>query len=197
MAIPLPPADAAGGIMVIKYTSPSATHRLRLHTLAFGNDAAGLYTVPPAGGEAGIVATFNAFAAVFKRLYNNTWLISLDQTFKVVAGVVTEVFTVAPPAGVVGTNATAGTSPHETFISWNFHTVNGNKMRYFALSTTGWAFQAPYTVLAGDATDTGATAVLVTGATSGVLARDGTKPVLPCHVTYGLNKRLRRRWGDA
>lgn len=197
MPIPPPPADASGGIIVMKYTSASATHRLRVHCLAFNADATGSYLVPPGGGDASVVATFTALANSIKPIYNNTWTFSLDAVFKVVAGVVTEVFHVVAPAAIIGTNATAGGSLHETFFAYNFRTTAGGKMRFFLLSPTGWLPNLPYIVLAGDATDTGRPAVAATAATSAVLAHDGTKPVLPSRVTAGLNKRLRRRWGDA
>lgn len=197
MAVPTPPLDNAGGMFVAKVSNGATAHRMRFHTLAFNDDATGSYVVPPAGGDAGVAATFTAMANVIRELYNNLWTITLDAAYHIVAHNPVETFAVTPPAGVVGTLAGAAGSFQEAFVSFNFRTALGGRMRFFLLGTPGWGYNVPIIIVPATASTYADIAKAATATTSGVLAHDGNKPILPCRVTWGVNKRLRRRAGDS
>lgn len=197
MSIPTPPLDNSGGIMMLKVTNGSKTHRMRVHVLAFNDDATGTYVVPPAGGDASVTATWSALQTPIKALYTAAWTLSLDALFHIVAHAPVETFAVATPNPVVGTSVGAESTIQEGFACYNFRTALGGRMRLFLFGEAGWTARAPYVVASGDATTTGALALALTAATSAVVAHDGAKPVLPSRVTYGMNKKLRRKYGDA
>lgn len=200
MAIPTPPLDNSGGYMVVKYSNGSITHRLRVHLAPFNADATGTYSggSPPAEGN--VAATFTAFVAKLLAYYNTTWTFSLDAVYRNVAGVIGEIFTITAPATQAGTlNAGAFPNPlTETFVCQNWKTSGGGRARIFLITPSGWTYSVALNVVpnAGGNADQVLAAYMVSAAT-GVRGHDGNVLAGNMRKTLGVNKRIRRRVGDA
>lgn len=198
MPIPVPPADASGGYFVVNYTNGSISHRMRVHVLAFNADATGSYVVPPAGGDASVVATYNNLAAVLKLFFTASWTITLQAVFQRQGTNIVEIFSVVAPAGTVGTHAAAGGSLAEAFQCLNFRTSAGGRARVFIYSQEGWSYNAASSVTANAAGTAPQQMVnWATVNTTGVVGHDNHALLAPARDTFGLNKKLRRRVGNA
>jgi hypothetical protein len=197
MAIPAPPPDASGGFFIIKYTDGSHTHRQRVHVAPFNLDATGTYLAPAAGGDASVVATYNLMAANLQDFLRAAFTISLDAVFQVVANVATEYFGVTAPAAIAGGNAGVDVQD-EVFICLNHRTVNGGHARFFIFHAPPWTAGPPiiYTATTGG-TIYQAFAVDIDPAKTGVRGHDGSKLTMPGRATFGINKKLRRKQGNA
>lgn len=199
MAVPTPPPDASGGFMVIKYSNGTYTHRMRVHVAPFNADATGSYVAPPAGQEASVQATAGAFISTIKSNWPAVWTFSLDAVYRVSGGSVSQTFAITPPANQTGTNPNPDNPLPETYWCANLRTVNGGRFRLFLLQVAGITPGKP--IIATSTTPAGSTlATLVnylTGTTTGVRGHDGTAVTGSAKVVYGLNRRIRRRVGDA
>ena len=198
MTIPLPPPDASGGYMIIKYTNGTITHRMRVHVLPFDKTSATLaYITPPAGGDAGVTATFTALVAKFLNFYKTTWTFSLDAVFQIVSGSPVEVFGWTAPSNQTGASGLAE-GIAEAYQAFHFRSTAGGRAQVFLYSVAAWAYAAAASVTANSAgSDSQKLVALMTGATTGIVAHDGHALTAPAHVTYGLNRKLRRRVGNA
>lgn len=197
MPIPTPPVDASGGFFVIKYSDGSHTHRQRVHVAPFNLDATMTYVTPAAGGDASVTATYNNFAANLQDFLRSAFTISLDAVFKVTAGVATEYFGYTVPAAIAGGNAGADVQD-EVFICLNHRTVLGGHARFFIFHTPAWTAGVPivYTATTGGAIYQ-TFAGFIDPTKTGVRGHDGSLLQLPGKATFGINKKLRRRQGNA
>jgi len=197
MAIPTPPVDASGGYAIVKYSNGTLTHRTRFHVLPFNLDATGTYVTPPGGGEASVAATFAAFCSFFAPQINTAFTMSLDQVFKIVAGVPVEVFSMTAPATVAGTNAGAIT-PLEVYQNYGMRTTGGKPCRYYIFQVPGVSAGAPAVITPNAAgTANQKLCAYLQAATTAIVGHDGNKPNGTMRIIYGINKRLRRRNQDA
>ena len=203
MPIPAPPADASGGYIVIKAAGDGQTHRMRFHVEPFTNDNLGTYNVTTAGREANVQATA---ADVMKHLapqFANAVTLSLDAVYRNVGGVISEYFGVTPPATVAGTGG-AGQGLKEEYTCWSFRTLNGGHARFFILGAAGWAYGPPVVYAAGNANAFTQMVSYLTGGlptgdtvTTRVVGHDGSALVGAGTAVSGVNRRIRRRAGDA
>lgn len=216
---PQAPPDQAGGFMVIGYRNGTDTHHMRVHVLPFstsnfiiggGTPSVGTddgnhdyaYTPDrPAGMEAGIADTFQAFVNAIKPGFSNTWTFTLDALYQVVNGQANEVFPVPNVTPIAGASANGSATgqlrAHE--VVWNFKTAKGNRARLIHIAKdSSVALGVPVTVSAnsGGTNDQKMVAYL-SGSATGVVAHDGQKFQSSAHVTYAINRRLRRHYGYA
>jgi hypothetical protein len=203
MTIPVPPQDNSGGYVVLKYSSGTTTHRWRFHVAPFNADSTGTYITVPSGFETSVTDTFNQLAFRLKPDVPTAFTITLDAVYQVVSHVPFQVFTITSPAGVAGTSGTAA-GPTESFKSYNFRSSGGLRFRFFRFSFPGWAYAAATTITGADSTSEPQlvyylTQNLPTGTArkTQIVAHDGTALNGPAHVTFGTNKKLRRRAGNA
>jgi hypothetical protein len=203
MPIPTPPPDNSGGYILIKAQGGGQTHRMRFHVSPFTNDNLGTYNAIPTGAETNVQATAANLMSLMKAFFNNTWVLSLDAVFRNVGGVISQYFGVTAPAPVACTNvAAAGLA--EEFLCWNFRSASGGRFRFFMFGTANWAYTAPLTIAPANTNNptilvsylTGGTPTGITTTTQ-VRAHDGAVLVAPAHQTLGVNRRIRRRVGDA
>lgn len=204
MTIPTPPVDLAGGILVLKYTDGTSTHRMRVHVNAFNDDATGTYVVTAGGLETSLQETFANLAYLLAQgLLKSTFTITQDAQYHISGGVATQTFVPQPGASVAG--ALSGTAGRpETFECFSMRTVGGHRMRQFVFQTNNWAFAAAANYAPSNSLFAPAWAYYLTGnnptGTSGksqVVGHDGTAATGNVRVTFGLNKKLRRKAGDA
>lgn len=197
--VPTPPPDNSGGYFIIKVTNGSVTHRMRFHVLPFNADATGTYVTPPAGGDASVQATAAAMIAAFKPEWRNTWTLSADAIYQnVPPGPPIEYFGWTPPTPQVGTSAGSSDPPVESFVSFNYKTAGGHRARVFELTPTNWSYNPAYSQAAtGGNADKAVVVAAMTATTTGVVGHDNTRLLAPAKVTYGVNKKLRRRAGNA
>lgn len=199
MAIPTPPLDKAGGYFIIKYANGTNVHRMRVHVLAFNDDATGSYIAPPGGGEASVNATFTALAGFLAPKMNNGFTMSLDAYFHVdaVTGAATETFAPSPPATVAGTNGGAATI-NEMYECMSMRTTAGKPVKFFVFQSVSAAPGAPVSVVPNVAGTTNQKLVAyLQAATTAILGHDGHKPNGNAKAVDGYNRKLRRKQGDA
>lgn len=203
MAIPTPPADLSGGFILIKYTNGTVSHRMRFHVAPFNADATGSYVTVAGGQEASVQATATNIMNRLKPDFNTAWTMSLDAVFQNVSGTPIENFTVTAPATVAGTSASAA-GPTESFRSYNFRTGGGHRMRFFRFQEAAWAYGPASTVVGADTTSIPQLVLYLSGGsptgtptTTQIVGHDGTRVTNSAHLTFGENKRLRRRVGNA
>lgn len=200
-----PPADSAGGFMLVKYTNGVDTHRARLHlapfntngwtgaiqggaTVDYGYTASGLQQT-----EATIAQTWLAFVTQAKVFYAAAWTFTLDQLYQIVNGEPVMVPVPPNPTAVVGTAGTASsTLDRYTAMISSFRTLGGHRARVELVG--GYQFST-FTVN-NDPASTGLGGY-VTGSATAIVAHDGTHMLGPGHQTFAQLKRLRRRYGFA
>lgn len=220
MAVPQAPADASGGFMTIQANNGTDTHRLRVHLLPFSltsfvvsgtpetygdDDGHHNYAyVPntPAGAEMGVSDTFAALCAKLAPIYATTWTFELLNLYQNNSNVLTEVFptpVVTPvPGSEAGSSTPTGIARAVEAIL-NMKSTGGGRAR---VVITAWDQNAAATVPANMSSTSGPTAwaaliSYLSGANTGVVARDGHKLANAAHVTYVINRRLRRKYGYA
>ena len=203
MAVPTPPLDNSGGYIVIKVQGGGQTHRMRFHVEPFTNDNLGTYNVTTGGREANVQATAGNIMKALAWAWPATWTLSLDAVFWKNAGVISQLFTVTAPAAQAGTG-TGSVGLTEEFFCCNYRTQGGSRARYFMFAIIGWAYQDSTTFAASNANTITIMVSYFTGGTptgftttTRVVGHDGTLLVAPAHVTYGVNKKLRRKAGGA
>lgn len=197
MPIPAPQPDASGGYIVTKYTDGVTTHRQRMHVLAFNADSTGSYVTPPSGGEASVAATWTALAGFLAPFLKTTWTMSLDAVFRNSVGVISEVFTVTPPATVAGTST--GTVPiAAVYTAFMLRTAGGHQFRCMVFSSP---VSAPPSVNSFVANSSGNAyqklCAYLQASTTALVGHDNTKPIGNMRSVDGINKRLRRKLGYA
>lgn len=200
--IPAPPADASGGFIVMQYTTATDTHRQRLHVAPFNYPAVPQFVYNPvvgAGVETTPMATFTAYANVWKPAYGADVSLSMLALFQIVGGVPVERFGWTVPAAVAGTSGGAESTDQRRagFISYNFKSMIGGRARVVLLNVTATAgyyesAKAQFSALGGSAA---AFIAYLTSANTGAVCHDGQKFANVGNLTYGLNEKLRRRYG--
>lgn len=218
-AIPTPPPDNSGGFMIIQQTNGTDTHRMRIHVLPFsktafivggstpsvstddGNHDYAYTPDRPAGMEAGVSDTFQAYINKIKYRFATSWTFTLLSLYQNVAGVLVEVFPTPIPTAIVGTSG--GGTPtgvarcyEET---WSFRTAGGNKanLRFLGLQN-GAVPSTPMTVAGNSAGSADQQLVAyLNGSATGIVAHDGQKIGNVAHQTSCQNRRLRRHYGFA
>lgn len=185
--------------MQILYSNGTRSHRMRVHVLAFNDDATATYISPPAGGEASVNATFTALAAKLAPLMNTAFTMSLDSYWHVdpATGVATETFVPVPPATVAGSSGTAA-SVYEAYEVITMRTTGGKPFRVYVYQEPGVAigFTATITPAAGGSSKQQLVNYLQ-ASTTAVLGHDGHKPTGNGRAIDGYNRKLRRKAGDA
>jgi hypothetical protein len=197
--IPAPPLDKAGGYIIVKYTNGTRVHKLRVHVLAFNDNPTGTYVVPPAGGEASVNATFTALAGFLADFMNVAWTMSLDSYWHVdaVTGAATETFVPVAPAPVNGTSATAATI-YEFYECMAMRTTAGHAFRLYIFQRAGGGIGGVQVFNANPAgNDYQKLCAYLIAATTAILGHDGAKPAGSLRVVSGVNRKLRRKAGDA
>ena len=202
-AIPTPPPDASGGFLLISYTMGSDTHRMRLHVAPF-NYATGTrwnYNPTVGGGtEVTPFDTFNAFAAQLKNWIKTTDAIHLQSLYQIDSGVPVERFGWTQPNDVAGvdTGAIPTDAKRAAFYSFNFKSVNGGRAKVVII---GGAVAGAAPTHAVDRFSTlGASSSLnlvnyLASAACGAVCHDGAKFSNTGDISYGINRKLRRKYG--
>ena len=215
-----PPVAASGGYMVIQYTNGTDTHHMKIHVLPFsltafivgggtpsvavddGNHDYAYTPDRPAGMEAGISDTFQAFVNVLKGAWHTDWVFSLSALYQTVAGVSTQVPVTPKVAPISGSspNGDAVGQSRAAQETLSFRTAHGGRARialigYNHISASLTPFIATPT--------TGISAVeqaivgYVSGSATGIVGHDNGKLNAQAHVAFCINRRLRRHYGYA
>lgn len=198
MSIPTPPTDQSGGFFVVRISSTRGTHRMRFHVDVFNADNANMaYTAPAAGQEPDVLTTVGNVVAAIKPAYNNAWTFTLDSIWQSVpaapAQSLPQFTQFAPQTGT----AASASNILESFVCFSFRTVRGGRARFFLIDSNAWSYGAKAVLTAAQAPGwEGGLITEMTSANTAVRGHDGSKLVQPSTVTYGLNKRLRRKAGN-
>lgn len=202
VAIPSPPLDNSGGYMVLKYTNGTDVHRMRVHVRPFGSD--GTFTAPSASGNATVMAEFTAYANMLKAFFHTSWTFSLDAIYQRNAdNTFTELFGWASPATVAGTNTNALASDQirALMAQFNFRDGFGGRARIVLIGQTAITNvgQAAGIVGGNPAGDMFAKLVdyLSTATKTNIVSHNGHVLQNNPHITYAVNRRLRRHYGFA
>lgn len=206
-AVPTPPVDASGGIMVVQYTNGTDTHRARIHVPSFNYGSGTNWVYNPvvgSGVEAQISDTFAALCAVLKPAYNTAWTFSLLAVAQIVGGIPVQRFGWPIPATVAGTYA--GSSPltnqqRAGQTSFNGKTLLGGRNRLTLIGCNYYASSlnnAPYVPSSGVDSVGDAIRAYLSNANTAIVGHDGAKlSAYGPRITFCVNKRLRRRYGYA
>ena len=199
LTIPTPPPDNSGGFLILQYTNGTRLHKMRVHLIPFipGGGASVPYVTPP-GTEHSINDTFFALASLMAPYFTSAWSISGAALYQMVSGVPTEVFPVPTSGAVVGTAAgsdATGEVPAGEMI-FNFKSTLGNRAKLIIIGSSQWAANAPaiVTTTTGGAARDQAMVAYLTGVNTAIVAHDGSKFTGNAHLTYPLNKRLRKHY---
>lgn len=196
MPIPTPPPPGAnnGGFVIISYSNGQRTHRLRFHVAPFVA-ATGTYNAAQ-GTETSVSQTVSALMGIIKAYYAASWTLHWAALYQYQGGVPVQLPLTANVADVAGTSAGAATTTIESFYSLNWRSTLLGRARVFFIEPAGWTLTgASYRTAADSAF--GALITYLAGANTGVVAHDGGRLPSPAHFTSGLNKKLRRKAGNA
>lgn len=218
MAVPTPPADQSGGYMILGLTNGTDTHRMKVHVLPFsltnfvvggvagasddGNHDYAYTGSRPAGSEMGITDTFAALAAMVKGYYHSNWTITLVSLYQMQSGIPVEIFPTPTPTPVAGSSSAADAAGQYRAlqVNYNFRTSGGHRARIVLTGSDQSSLQTPFQQVpltgTGSNRDSNFVAYL-TGANTAVVGHDGQKLQPPAHVTFVVNRRLRRHYGFA
>lgn len=202
MPIPTPPVDNSGGYMVIKYSNGTDTHRMRVHVRPMNPD--GTFSAPSATSNPSVGAEFSAFVALLQPFFPTNWTFSLDAVYTIGAGgVPQQLFGFTPPAQVNGTSTQAQPVDQNRAVEsiMNFKDGYGGRARIIliGLSLYQLANAAP-SVKGGSPTGDPWQKIVdyvSTASKSNIVSRNGHVLQSPAHLTFTVNRRLRRHYGFA
>lgn len=206
--------------MVVSYTNGTDTHRHRVHVLPFStnkfivgggtpsvdvDDGSHDYAyVPdrPAGQEAGITDTFQAYVNAVAWFFANTWTFTLSALYqKGNDGVIREIFPLPQPAAIHGTGSNASPIGINRALEYilNFRTAQGGKARICLIGQSAYGMDVPAIIVPHTPTVEPSDGIVkyVSGAATAVVAHDGQKLAASAHRTTVINRRLRRHYGYA
>jgi hypothetical protein len=182
MPLAASPAGQAGGIIWFQYTNGLNTHAIHMHCAHFSpsplgtdNDYAYDGSGPKAPSESGVLATFNAFAAIWQTFYDLEWSLILDRVFYNDGGQMRVLPDTPHTAAVVGTYTSSVDLPPMK-RQYEYYSTVGNRCRLYLLQHPFDLVDTGRVVFGGsgglDARDQVMTAYL-SGSASGLVAPDG------------------------
>jgi hypothetical protein len=201
--IPTPKPDASGGFLILQYTTPTDSHRLRIHIAPFNYDSGTRWDYNPvvgSGAEGDIFDTFDNLAAVLAPMVPTTAAITLLSVFQMVSGSPVERFGYTAPSAVAGTYGGAAPTDQNRAAqtNYNFATTAGGRAK---VAIAGGLAVGAATLPTIITASTGGTAIeralvgYVSSANTGIRGHDGAQLNPSAHRTTALNKRLRRKYG--
>jgi hypothetical protein len=201
--VPAPPADNSGGYMVTRYYNATDSHKMKTHVRAFGLD--GTFTAPSASGNTTVMAEWTAFMAFVKPFYGPSWNFVLDSIYRNNGdGTFTEIFGWAAPAVITGAS-TAPETPADMSRAaetiFNFRDGFGGRCRIILIGQGKYLLTASVPSSKGGSPTGDEFQKLVdyvsTASKSNITSHGGHVLQSPAHMTYCVNRRLRRHYGYA
>lgn len=203
MTFPTPPPDNSGGYMVTRYTNGTDTHRMRNHLRPF--DATATFSPATGSPNTTVMAEWTAWMAFIKVFYPSSWTFTLDAIFQRDSGAqtFTELFGWTAPTPIVGTS---GATPNEGLqyraseIILNLKDGFGGRGRIVLINPAGIDPMTSPTTDGGSPTGSAIQKIVdyvSTASKSNIVSHNGHLMASPSHTTYGVNRRLRRRYGYA
>lgn len=214
--LPVPPPDLSGGRLLIKVTNNVDTHIIGVHISGFttnyslpgggvttGPNGNFAYDVTPGshGTESGVNDTFAALTALLASFYGVGWQFTVKSLIQNLNNQQLPIFPTPSPAAVVGTDGAPDPTGEARAgqILFNMHTSGGGRARVALTGATGWGAVNTFTVTPTSGASAGYENLVayLTGGDTRIQGHDGNQLTSPAHVTFPINKRLRRKYNQS